>query len=460
LLQKWQLSAWVGVRSIGISMPHAGDLFTLRTDSLDGSRAAHSRRDAWQRTCRGHGLTWVDGSLASEDRHDSAAISGNRALAVRMRRALTPAACALGMLAWLACSLPDSHAAAAPAKKPASPPDTSARDASATQPQPSAAVVPGPVTADVPKAEIAHVPTWQEVLALDGSVSTSLGGPSNGHVRGAIALPDRGPGFYHNTTRPERARFGTVELVQAIVRAAAIVDNDLPGSSLTVNDLGLFEGGPIAQHGSHQAGRDADILYYSQDAHGEPIPSVGVPIDPQGLGVDFKNLLDPKDDQPIALDVRRTWHFVAALLTLTEDTVQRIFVVEHVRSMLLAEAARVHAPKPLIARFADITCQPEAPHDDHLHVRLFCTPEDMAQGCRDASPIYPFRAQALKALGLKPLLASPLQSRAERDAVAARTTSPAQARKRAGPMHALVLKFLAEREAWRKRPSPGRPYCK
>jgi penicillin-insensitive murein endopeptidase len=300
----------------------------------------------------------------------------------------------------------------------------------------------------------------RDVLALAGSASTSIGGPSSGKLRGGIALPERGPGFYHNPKRPDQARYGTVELVQSIVRAAAVVDRELPGSGLTVNDLGLLDGGAIAQHGSHQAGRDADILFYVLDEHAAPLPSVGVPIDPKGKGWDFKDLSVPDDDQRVQLDAPRTWRFVAALLEVAQESLQRIFLVEHVRSMLLSEARRVHAPQLLIQRFEDITCQPDAPHDDHLHVRLFCTPEDMLQGCLDSTPTYPWRAQALAALGLKPLLAAGRQSREEREAVAKRTTSAAEARKKAGRMHAHVIQFLAEREAWRKRPSPGRPYCK
>jgi penicillin-insensitive murein endopeptidase len=274
-----------------------------------------------------------------------------------------------------------------------------------------------------------------------------------------VPFPDSGRGFYHNTKRPYEARFGTVELVQTIMRAAAKVDEENPGSVLVVNDLGLIEGGPIRQHGSHQAGRDADILFYSVDGRGQPLPSVGVPIDPQGKGTDFKDLADPRDDQPVALDVKRTWQFARALIEVSDDNLQRIFIVEHVRSMLLAEAERVHAPKRIMQRFADVTCQPEAPHDDHMHVRLFCTPEDMADGCRDSPPVYPYRTAALSAVGLSPLLASMQHTSEEKRARAALTTTAGEAKKKAGPMHALVKQFLKIREAWLRKPKVGRTYC-
>jgi penicillin-insensitive murein endopeptidase len=275
-----------------------------------------------------------------------------------------------------------------------------------------------------------------------------------------VRLPDKGPGFRHNPRRPDGARYGTVETLQAIVKAAAVVDRDMPGSQLTVNDVGLQDGGPISQHGSHQAGRDADILFYALDAAGKPIPAVGVPLDPKGEGVDFKDLAIPDDDQKVKIDLPRTWRFVQALLEVAPDQVQRIFIVEHVRTLLLTEAEKQRAPKLIRQRFEDVTCQPSTPHDDHLHVRWFCTPEDMAAGCEDSVPVYPWRISALHALGLEPIIASSKRTREEREARAARTTTAAEAKAKAGPMHWKVTKFLKEREAWLKQPHPGRPYCK
>ncbi len=302
------------------------------------------------------------------------------------------------------------------------------------------------------------------VLALDAAASTSLGSPGRGTLAGGVALPDAGPGFVHNAKRPYAARFGSVELVQAIVRAAAVVDRELPGSVLVVNDIGLIGGGPIAQHGSHQSGRDADILFHMLDAKGEPLPSVGVPLDPKGAGWDFKDLALADDDVRVKLDPRRTWVFVRALLEAAFDDVQRIFIVEHVRTLLLEEAKARHAPARIIERFEAVTCQPGAPHDDHMHVRFWCAPDDIAAGCEDSPPLYPWRRQALAALGVKAVLAKAATSE-ERGAVDARTTSTVEARARAGAatqgrMHRKVLRFLAEREAWRKAPHPGRTYCR
>jgi penicillin-insensitive murein endopeptidase len=298
------------------------------------------------------------------------------------------------------------------------------------------------------------------LLALDGSYSTSIGAPGNGTLQGGVALPDKGPGFVHNAERPDQARYGTVELVQTIVKAAAVVEKELPGSVLVVNDLGLRAGGKIRQHGSHQAGRDADIVFYSLDAKGEPVPSLGVPIEPDGKGWDYKDLSIASDDEQVRLDAKRTWRFAQALIEEGGDQVQRIFLVEHVRSMLLAAAERAHAPAKVRERFADLTCQPEQPHDDHMHLRLFCSPEDIGLGCFDKPPIYPWHRLALRALGLHSVLEPAGKLAQKREEIAERTTSRAEAKKRAGPMHRNVRHFLERREQWAKKPSPGRTYCK
>jgi penicillin-insensitive murein endopeptidase len=295
------------------------------------------------------------------------------------------------------------------------------------------------------------------IFALDGSVSTSLGSCRDGRLVGGVALPLRGRSFLHNPRRPPEARFATVETVQAILRAAEVVAREIPGPPLVVNDLGYREGGPIAQHGSHQNGLDADILFFYLDARGKPMQAVGVPLDPQGWGWDFKDLTIAEDDVRLRLDPRRTWRFIQALLQQREATVQRIFIVEHLRSLLLEEAQRSRAPLDARQRFEEITCQPSTPHDDHMHVRFFCTAEDIPAGCTDSHPIYPWRRAELAALGVEPVLAT--FSRSQRKLARARTTSPAQARRRAGRMHRRVRQFLDKRKSWLKKPSPGRPYC-
>src|SRR4029079_15818694 len=98
-------------------------------------------------------------------------------------------------------------------------------------------------------------------------------------------------------------------------------------------------------------------------------------LDRRGRGYDFKDLRDPRDDVLVRLDAPRTWRFVQARLEGPEgDQVQRIFLADHLRAMLLAQATRAGARAEIRARFSAVTCQPGYPHDDHLYVRFFCTP--------------------------------------------------------------------------------------
>jgi penicillin-insensitive murein endopeptidase len=374
---------------------------------------------------------------------------------------------------WAACAIAIACGSAPPARPPQEKPkDAIAPSSTAIVTTSADAGADGGVNAGSPAASLeqaelvppiaAPLMTADAVLALPPSTSTSIGSPGAGEVRGAVALPDQGPGFRHNDRRPYEARFGTVELVQALIKSAAGFAED---NVLVINDLGLVNGGPIRQHGSHQSGRDVDVLFFSTDLKRKPVPSVGVPIDPKGRGIDFKDLAVRSDDVELRFDAKRTWRFMHSFLEVAGEEVQRIFIVEHVRTMLLAEAERVKAPKKIKERFEMVTCQPETPHDDHMHIRLFCSADDIAEGCIDSSPMFPQRRKALKELGVAPVLESfnARHERSRKAGVDERTTSMAEARaklEKSGPMHARVRAFLSQREAWAEKPIVGRQYCK
>ncbi len=317
---------------------------------------------------------------------------------------------------------------------------------------PSEAETEAPAEAEVDTATAeAEAPSESEHPLGLASSSTSIGGPNEGHLVGGIALPTRAVGLRSNPRRPNaEAYFGTYELVRSLVDAAAVVRRELPGGELTINDIGFREGGTIAHHGSHRAGRDVDVLFYLTDMEGAPRRALAVPIEPDGHGTDFLDLTDPADDVDVRLDVPRTWRLVRALLDDDDALVQRIFVVEHVRTMLLAEATRSGAPRAVVRRFEDVSCQPSVPHDDHLHVRYFCTEEDLAGGCEDASPIYPWRREQLAAAGLSPVLAHPRRHPHE-DTPEPEIDPSVDDAARA---------FLLRREAWATQPHPGRRYCR
>lgn len=307
-----------------------------------------------------------------------------------------------------------------------------------------------------PGPEVETMP-WQEVMALDGTASTSIGAPNEGRIEGGIPFPLRAPGVLLNPRRfNDDGHFGTVEMIQALIKAAAVVDREFPGGPpLIINDLGYKQGGPLPHHGSHQAGRDVDVLFYMLDEGGAPQRSKCVSLNLEGEGWDFLDQSDPEDDEFFKLDAKRSWRFLQALAEEEETTVQRVFVAEHIRTLLLAEADRVKAPRKARELVEAWTCQPGSPHDDHFHIRFFCTAEDIRSGCQDSTPMYPWRVEQLRAEGVSPTIwrrTRPRRRRGKGDLVE-------RAIAKAGPMHEKVKAFLRERKAWRRPPRTGRPFC-
>lgn len=302
-------------------------------------------------------------------------------------------------------------------------------------------------------------PEPQRPALFDPDRSTSLGGPSGGALRGGVALPESAPGFQLNPKRPNPdGNYATAELANALLQSAFDVARKYPESTLVVGDLSLETGGPIYHHGSHQSGRDVDVLFFYQTHENQPFASKGIPIEPDGSGDDYMDLRDSSDDIAVKLDVPRTWAFVEAFVTQPDVRVARIFVVEHVRQLLLDYARANGGDAQAIETFAQTTCQPAVPHDDHFHIRLFCSVQDIAEGCKDAHPIYPWQRSFLREQGTEPQIA--LRTRKQKKDTKKRTVSQAQAAQTAGPLAPEVRAFLERRKNWSKLPHPGRAYCK
>ena len=212
-----------------------------------------------------------------------------------------------------------------------------------------------------------------------------LGTTSAGVLVAGVSLPDRGPGYVR--ARPgESTRFGAPGLVRTLTSAAAEVAERFAGTApMRIGDLGGPEGGRHPRHHSHRSGRDADLLFYLMDGSGRSVPGRG--------WLAFSRYGHAFDDGALYLfDDARNWHFVRTLLADPEARVQWIFCSRGVKARLL-RYAMAHEPDPeLYARAAYVLHQPEraAPHDDHFHVRVFCSPDERASGCQDTGPRWPW----------------------------------------------------------------------
>jgi len=82
-------------------------------------------------------------------------------------------------------------------------------------------------------------------------------------------------------------------------------------------------------------------------------------------------------------DVPRSWSLVEGLILSAGDSIQYLFVANWLRDRMLAHAAEIDADPALVARARVVMQQPRAslPHNDHFHLRIFCSPDDRASGC-------------------------------------------------------------------------------
>ncbi len=224
-----------------------------------------------------------------------------------------------------------------------------------------------------------------KVGRLTGKGSLAIGTTRDGFVVDCRPLPLEGP--HHRVLAEQAGRgtnCGTDEIVTALLRAAEAVAKRYPGAVLPVGNLSRTGGGDIPWSISHNAGRDADIGFYLVDPDGRQV----VPEDLVRLDGAGRAEVTRPDGQavPVRLDVPRTWWFVRSLLTDPAIEVQWLFVARHIREMLLDHAKRRGEPIALVAKAAEAMAQPRRalPHDDHLHVRIYCAPDDLYEGCRDA----------------------------------------------------------------------------
>lgn len=342
--------------------------------------------------------------------------------------------------------------------------------------EPSTESVPAPVadpaaptTADVdtppPEAEPEPEPEPQGVpgggpdpRTLDGSTSASVGSPTEGSLTGGVPLPLHGPGYVFNPRKAPERRYGTWEMVRALMDAAAAVHDTNPGNTLVVGDLSFENGGDINGHASHRAGRDVDVMFYLLGEDGSPFDAKAIPIEPNGTGVDYQDLTTADDDVSVRIDVPRTWAFIEALVSDERNTLGRIYVVEHVRTMLLDEGTRTGASTAVLERAGHLMCQPKFPHDDHMHIRFFCTPDDIEAGCLDTAPIFPWHKKRLKAAGVAAKLAGPRTT--PRPKLTSTKDAAKKKRDEVGAFDPAVDAFLERRKAWAKKPKTGRKYCR
>jgi penicillin-insensitive murein DD-endopeptidase len=233
------------------------------------------------------------------------------------------------------------------------------------------------------------------VFASGDRASISVGSHAKGALLHAVAMPVEGAGYeIHSDWRSRDHRYATAQVARWLTEVFRDFARAVPGSTVFLGDISARSGGGATMHRSHASGRDIDIFYLARNDVGEPVLNLPAMLhfadDGKALrwsAAVARNVVRTPVPEA-AIDLRRNWELVRTMLSNRTVEVQWIFIHEPIADALLEEAERVGAPASLIARARMLFHQPtdSQPHDDHMHVRVFCDPDDRAFGCSDKGP--------------------------------------------------------------------------
>lgn len=228
------------------------------------------------------------------------------------------------------------------------------------------------------KRKIEHPPNFH-FLPKEEVGSRAIGRVNHGRLIEPGTLEPEGPNW--RILPRQRARglnYGHNALISLIKDSADEVAKHYPESILGVGNIGRQFGGPIPYSVSHQVGRDADIAFYATDPDGN---SVVLP--------DLLTFTDEGSSQSYRgyyrFDVARNWALVEAMIRSEAASLQYLFISNGLKKLLLDYAIESEVDSKIMERAEILLRQPARyiPHNDHLHIRIYCTPEDLRSGCED-----------------------------------------------------------------------------
>ncbi|MBO4350956.1 MAG: HEAT repeat domain-containing protein, partial [Proteobacteria bacterium] len=148
------------------------------------------------------------------------------------------------------------------------------------------------------------------------------------------------------------------------------------------------EGGDIPYSISHNSGRDADIGFYYTDEKGKF-------FHPNHLYKINRSLQTRTEDgKLLTFDLEKNTTLVETLLTHPKINLQFIFLAKYIRTAVQKELVRRGASEDLLNRFEQVV-QIQAAHNDHFHIRIYCSNEDICAGCIDKSLIHEWQEDPL-----------------------------------------------------------------
>ncbi len=217
-------------------------------------------------------------------------------------------------------------------------------------------------------------------LTSEDQSTHSLGDVSEGWMTDSVPIVRPQPNLAILEVQRQRGlHYTTPELRDLVIAAAAHVQKSHPNSPVWLGNFSARGGGDIPYSVSHNSGRDADIGFFLVDAEDKP-------VQPKDLHpLDRKGRFEHEDGTAVYFDVARNWAFVEGLIRAGADKVQFIFVSNPLRRLLLQYARSQNVENRIINEAASRLIQPAGalPHNDHFHIRIYCSVDDLEAGCQE-----------------------------------------------------------------------------
>jgi penicillin-insensitive murein endopeptidase len=216
----------------------------------------------------------------------------------------------------------------------------------------------------------------------DQQGSISIGDTSHGSLVHGKRLEETSALGILPKQRARNLIYGSDQLV-AMLHAAATHVHRETGRRMWIGHLSRPRGGDIAYSVSHNSGRDADIAYCYRNTAGELVDPTGL------LAVSSDGVTN---DARLRFDEACTWQVIKALLAFEGATAQYLFMAGSLEGMVIRHAMQRGESAALIERAATLLRQPggnAAPHNDHLHLRVYCSERDIRGGCRNTGLPHP-----------------------------------------------------------------------
>ena len=217
----------------------------------------------------------------------------------------------------------------------------------------------------------------------------SIGTCEDGSLQGGVELSPATPGLMLlRIVRQRGTNWGTQRLVDYLARTAERLQKD-PGHAgipLRVGNLSGEHGGPMRWSHSHRAGRDVDLAFFAiGERSGKPrAPDRYLYFNEEGKARWRRHRY--------LFDVARNWALVKTLLTDPSVHVARIYIAEPLRRLMLDHGREQGDAEWLLQRAGHVLSEPShaGKHNDHMHVRIYCSKAEVLAGCVDDAPPWPW----------------------------------------------------------------------